>query len=597
MLGIGCDTSNDEIGDDQCFIFKIKKKSEVEVVDEIILLDDSDEEEYKVQEEYSQMNISELKQEYMECEDIVEEYSRSNSIKKEPHDDVKCVPIEYPTSVQQNNENVDAGDVFEEIIANANKSYSEKSELIKNIVPDVASILMKDFFVGKDDVVPLNESKQITATKNETKVAPKEESVAKSKGESKRPKKEAKKGVKESNERKKDRKATKKEKTAAKDEPEKRKHTENSTTVGKTRPSPLIKELHVEIRLKDIETTVNPVQKVAINNSINSSVAVHPKIVKRRNTFFPSSTLSSGSTKRPLEIINAPHMLKRRKSISVMPETFKPSPKLKELDSKWLSKKPAYKQQTKEKKDEIKSKLAALVPDPKDKVVEPKPIRTHTKIPVKNTHKTRSDQLTDTIVKTMPTSASKHKINDASPPPETCKRSRMTEVDIGKDKPMNLRRRSLSIAFNKEKLSTEVKLNDVPECLRIDFNNRSITNVANNISSDLPSCEPSNGNASSATSSAVVKSILKKSNTIQKRRVTVSFADDTRIKSTSIVKPDTPVTPPVTNDEENSDDVIHNIMALGMSALKKLSSATINGKNFSYKTVAHEYDTLRHLQK
>lgn len=534
-------------------------------------MDSDEEEEYKIQEEYSQMNLSEMKQEYMELEDFVEELSRSNSIKKEQQEGDESVSIECPTSAQQINENVEIGDVFEEIIANADKSYAEKSELIKNSVPDVGSFLMKDVFVGKDDFVPMNESKDVRPAKKEAKKEPKESK-----------KKVKEKGIKSSEGKA---EATKKVSDRAKIK--KLKLSETTVTHSK-----LPGELHVEIRLPKIKIPDTlAAEKVSQNSSIKSTVAVPSNILNRRNTFVPSSTLSSGPKKRPLEIINAPHMVvKRRKSISGMSETLtlKPQPKSKKVDKKWLSKKVPRQPHEKRKEitDEIRSKLAALVP--KDKVIEPKINRTNTKVPVKNTHKTRSDQLTDTIVKSTSTPTPKHKIIESVLSTEQCKILRMTENEIEKPKPSNSRRRSVLIAEVKEKPSTDV--NGARE---------HVNDVSNNISSALASFGSNANNSSAAatatTASPVVKSILKKTNSIQKRRVTVTFSEDTRIKPATIVSP--PAPSPIKNDEENIDDIIHNIMTLGMCALKDTTSTTINGKNFSYKPVAHEYESLRHLQK
>ncbi len=621
-LGIGCDTSPDEIIDPECFIFKVKRnKCEENGVDDVIcLLDDSDEEE-ECRREYSQMNISEMKQEYMGAEELVEEYS----IKSEPVGQV--VSVRNSDTVEIIDGNLD---VFEKIIASSSKSYAEKTGLIKNIVPDVASILMKDCSAGGDggDDRMLDET---LPTKRDTKNDAKVKTEKVSTKETKKTKDEVKTG---SSRKHHERKSRKRESHPAKDKSDRK---TRHKTKDDSLPSPQIKELHIKISLRDINcrsltppSTLEPTAEIVnetprdnLNKSTESRISnrrntyvpsshtsnppkmtdsnkspevTHSKITHRRNTFVPSSTLCSGPTKRQLEIINAPHMPKRRKSILAVPET----PKTKHVNKdEWLSKKVSHKKCGRSK-EELKAKLAALVPDPKDKVVEVK-VRTNTKIPVKNTHKTRSDQLTDTIVTTATPTTRKHKISENGLPTELCKKLRMTENEIAKDKPNIIQLRRPSFVANRpvEKCTVVKQMNDKP-----------VHNGTNQISK--PSCSDliENINAvadaspvvSPEDTSPTVKSILKRSNSIQKRRATVTFAEAPRIKIISSIESVVPVVPVapevVRNEEENIDDVIHNIMSLGMAALKESSGGgTINGKNFAYKTVADEYDSLRHLQR
>ncbi|XP_037044454.1 uncharacterized protein LOC119080290 isoform X2 [Bradysia coprophila] len=775
IVGIGCDTSKDEIVDTECFIFKIKR-NEVEIkMDEIITLDDSDEEEeYKILEEYSQMNLSEMKQEYMECEDLVEEMNLS---KNDP--DVEFVPIENPAIAGDNFGEIDADDVFEEIIANSNKSCAEKTEMIKSVVPNVSSFLMKDCAVAENDRPGVS-----SILKKECAVDERDKLPSKRIKETKEKKKSKTRDKRESSERRKERRAVKKSPKAAsehhrdgikverspsprikeltvtipltrvsspnnniresssarekgsKDGSNKRidarhstvdrrkssstssaqkecrndskrrtrtKHSRTrnssasstspaqeecrndskrhsnsrnqnssvsstspvqkvcqneSTKTPEATPSRVLKRRHTYVptsissaekrsrndsktlpeathsrsRNSHVPPSASPPEKVCQNDSTKPPESTYSRIMQRRKTFVPSSTLSSGSIKRQVEVIDAPRMMKRRKSISAMPEMKIPPLKALNADAKWLSKNVQHKNQRRslEEKNEIKSKLAALVP--KDKAPEAKVVRTNTKIPVKNTHRTRSDQLTDTIVKTIAVTH-KPKLNGTNLPSETLKQLRTTEHEIANEEPnkIQLRRPSFvqkdtiikTIAvthkpkLNGTTLPTETCkrtieheiVNEQPNQIQLrrpSFVQKEVvksTEVKPNGdgSSDHPIADRTANTSETATTTAtspVVKSILKKSNSIQKRRATVTFAEESRnkIKIITNVAPAAPVAPAVRSEEDNVDDVIHNIMALGMSALKQSSSALINGKNFSYKTVAHEYSSLGHLQ-
>ncbi|KAJ6621258.1 hypothetical protein Bhyg_17634, partial [Pseudolycoriella hygida] len=544
VFGIGCDTTIDEIKDEECFIFRVKRgKSEIKEADEVILLDESDEEEEcKILEEYSQLNLSEMKQEYMELEDMVEEYSRSNFIKEEADE---MIQIDPPAMAGQFCTKV--VDVFDEVIPGSGKNDDDK-KLVQNILPDVALVPKKDCAVDADTLVPsTNLNKHESTEKTER------------------------------GERRSRRKKTETESTGLSNL---RKVRKISISDDVSPLPPLIKECRVEIRLKKLATEVSPKHKKEVTKASASEVkgSVQSNITKRRNTFVPSSTLSSGNTKKSVEVIDAPHMLKRRKSICVTSDELKSARKTKEAKFKWLSKEVPSKQthkRSKEEQEEIKLKLAALVPDPKDKVVLPKIPRTNTKIPVKNTHKSRSDQLTETIVTTINTTGTKHKTNESAVMPDVCKRRRMS-ITLKKDEP------KFTVA------KPEMKRNAEYECA---------VNGSDNVSKNKSIANDFEANATislQATTSPVLKSILKKSAPIQKRRITVSFVEEPRIKTIPRVKEKVAKIDKV--DEENSDDVIYNIMALGISSLKQPSAATINGKNFAYKTVANEYASCKQLQ-
>lgn len=630
--------------DEDCFIFQIKRKK-TETSEEIIVLDDSDEEDEKTQVEYSQMNLSEMKQEMMELEDFVEEYNRVQNEPEEKDDDA-----EFVTS-----NDVGVGDIFEEIISNPDKSYAEKGDLIKTMAPDLASLLEKDCSTVKTEKLTRNE--EIANEVNLIPAKPEGARVDKKSTTVNKPP-----GIKE------------------------RRFTIHLTNINiVTKPKPEISKTPSAQQKTPVNKATNKneleVQRAPPNSTTNKKElegSIKPKftsnILHRRNTCFVQSPHSSSTsftktaTKRQVPIIDAPHMLKRRKSVSVMPESFKRQPKKVDPDSKWLSKNDKHPQnkRTKEKTDEIKSKLAALVQVPKEKVVEAKVSRPNFRIPIKNTHKTRSDQLTDTIVKTTNT-PSKLKIIDSTTSslhPEIAKRVRMTgnERDttlrtaattapklytneattsshypenakrfrltgnengitvrrasttattapklnfygsiphphenlrnaggeIAKEKPNVIEQKNSSSTSHRivKKTDTKVKLDEASKSVHNGYNQ-----ATNNRSNDAP-CFVFNGNSSGRVSPPVVKSILKKTQSIIKRRATVSFADVPRIKTIVSTKP------VAKTEEENSDDIIHNIMLLGMTALKDSSKAcTINGKNFAYKTVAPQYESLKHLQR
>lgn len=545
------------------------------------------------------MNLSEMKQELMELQDFVDEYSQINI---DSDDDVKFAAIEYPhielgndgaevgditeeiTNDKRidtgdvlkeiiNDEKPDAGDVFEqiikekkfntgdvleEIISNSSKSYAEKSDLIKKMVPDVASLLVKDCTMIEDcrKLLPVNR---------------------------------------------------------------------NSTAIN---DPPRIKELFFTIPLSNlnavtsvISETNNTAQRSLLNNKLEHNAPA--KIIERRNTSYPS--FANNSAKRKVPIIDAPHMPKRRKSISFMPESSKRQSKVSDSDSKWISKtvKPIQKKRSKEEKGEIKTKLAALVS--KDKVPEVKIIRPNKNIPIKCTVKTRSDFLTDSIVKTMSSPASKEKINESLILPEATRRFRATR-SVSNDAPLynsSHTARTYQIAKRDKKTDGEEISNrtpiEIPKTAtdRVTLTNSSssytssyritkkitqanlealecIHNGTNNQFPDVSRLVKEYNNTTVIPStSPAVKSILKKPNSIQKRRVTVTFVDDYRPTTAK-----TTTTTLTKIDEESCDDVIHNIMSLGMAALKQTSNAIpINGKNFAYNAVADQYETLKHLQK
>lgn len=650
VIGIGCDTSATEILDSECFVFKLTKNNTE--ADEIIVLDDSDDEEDKIQSEYSQMNISEFKQEYMEMEEYVEEYDRKQSVKVEPPD---------------------AGDEIDNIIARTDISFAEKSKMINDIQPNISAILMKDPSENSVDERGSNERTKEEEMEKPSIEEEKKEWKRQTRNESTKKGKEMKKDTKESDEKEQKKHSAKRHKNETKRHTEKESKRDSKTetkrhketekeTMNKDKESKKITKSEKEkdstenrkknsrtsknrtsscqasgsksaestkilenstklasspfIPLKNltpedicnlsgakesrndsdkvpeatpsristrrntfVPSCISPPQNDFSSTCNKSMEANQSRILKRRNTFVPSSSLASGPTKRPLEIITAPHMPKRRKSVSTVPEPSNTSTKTKNADVKWLSKDVQHKRRSKE---EIKMKLAALAPDPKDKVIETRTIRTNTKIPVKNTHRTRNDYLAETIVKTTPPANRKHKISESSLHlPECSKRLRPSDNEIAKEVPSEVQPRRTSFAQNEVNKTDTEPSNKVPDSNHNDNNHIQ------------PNADP-NASSSSITS-PTVKSILKRANSIQKRRVTVTFAEDCRIKTISPVPAVT--TPVVRSEEANTDDVIFNIMSLGISALKESSSATVNGKNFSYKTVAEDYDSLRHLQR
>lgn len=607
-LGIGCDTSSVEISDAECFIFKIRKNKSDEV-DEVILLDESDdEEECKIMEEYSQMNLSEMKQEYMELEDFVEEYGRHTSIRNEANEEK---PEEIVDLVDECDEEIQDEKTKEP------KRESKKSERRSE------GRTRRDSSKDRKRRETRDRSRRESRTESKTKDDKRKSSRSRTHSSS----------GSSSDRRHEKRKSRESDSTKT-----------TKATTSRDSPLPQIIERHVTIPLSRVETStsesddlltvanaspiespdatlskiinrrnssllepISPPQEELLNDCNKPVEATPSRILKRRNTFVPSSTLSCGSTKRPIEIIAAPHLTKRRKSISAMPDATTPT-NTKNTAAKWLSKKVSQKPRTKE---EIKLKLAALVPDPKDRPVEAKTTRTHTKIPVKNTHKSRNDQLTDTIVKCIqPATLRKHKTNDVPSPTEPVKRPRMTEMEteIAKDKPKKIILRRPSIVHSDTKTcpeksvpspdlssSTTVTAAERSNSSTITFNGNNSSVISTRRFSSVGLDGSSVTDTSATATSPTVKSILKKTNSIQKRRATVTFSDDLRVRT---VPNCLTVKPPVRRDEESIDDVIHNIMLQGTTALKQgLSSSNINGKDFPYKTVAHDYQSLRNLQQ
>lgn len=560
VIGIGCDTSKDEIGNESCYVFQLKQQQQCEIIS---LSDSEEEEEFRIQEQYSQLNCSEMKQELMELEDFVDEYTRV----KVEHD-VECVQddgVEFVSIIDDEiqQRNVGMQDVFENIISNSDKSYAEKTELIKRLEPDVASLLAKDF--------PKNDTTEATLL-----IINKENSKGMSHGEQNGFLLDSKLNSAK----------TIKERKDSEIEMDATSPMENLLAIVNRRRLTIsipqlkissdslnfVKLEHASIQHMLTEKSSNiPTQTVEATNN-RSNELVNAKIMNRRHScFVPSSNFPP---KRKLEIIEAPHMMKRRKSISVMPESLKRPTKKVEFDKKWMCKSPKIEQKkrTKEQNDELKSKLAALTADSKEKVVEVKPIRPITKIPVKVTQKTRNDYLTDTFVKSM-----------SMPTPSKQLASKESAHKITK------------CVVKKDGGADEILLNDSAHSPEI---SKRVQIAHKEVTEPKPRCDLNGNSTKLATiahtataTTAVVKSILKKPNQIQRRRTTVTFADDFRINN--FKTPDA-----ATNDERNSDDVIYNIMSLGVSSLKQSSSSPpINGKRFNYQTVAYQYESLKHLQK
>lgn len=100
------------------------------------------------------------------------------------------------------------------------------------------------------------------------------------------------------------------------------------------------------------------------------------------------------------------------------------------------------------------------------------------------------------------------------------------------------------------------------------------------------------------TKHSVVKSILKRFTPTQNRKPHVTLSQKTDDESPTFVTVRSSV-PDLRSVEDNVDDVIRSIMALGMSAWKDSESfhKVINVEKFAYVAVPQKYDSIRHLQK